>query len=507
MFLRLLDRIERTAVVGRSALKNISVLLKNFPFFIEAILLFLFGVIQNSPRLIESSLDYDEILSWEWETGSWANLFYDVFNDTQQILYYVLVKAFLFVAPVNNDYWIRVPSLVLGSAAFLGIFYYVRKNYSWLTAVFFVGMVVFHPLISYVVTYNRPYSLLLFLMGINICLAHSIFIKRNTENKWINWSFFISLVAIGFTHYLGFFYGASLLVGTVVATGFDPIRKFLNSTAMKVAILIALTVLISCFIYQFQYRHRINWIYENQPSLKAALWQTFGIGGVLLGIFFIQLNKFKDRDPTEKFLAVGILVSLLLICSFRIWVDRYMTILLPFSIWLSALYMEKAVNFVRKRGLIVEYSFVALMGGAFLFSPVLADAVFPGMAFGGVSGDFSRPFRLGNSQGVKHLFFTMKEAQLVFPETKVLCVDIPSLAEHPLAQYSKMYWGRDVCTEYTSSFDKDTDLSNYHYIIHIKANANDRFETIQGSNIVSKKNLSLMLVSNSYELFKIDSPN
>ena len=284
-----------------------------------------------------------------------------------------------------------------------------------------------------------------------------------------------------------------MLAGLVAACGLESVLRLFDSRFKKAFAIVGFSVLAGCFLYQFQFRDRLSWIGEAHYSLFDSLYGALGYGGVFLLGFLYRLDLFKSRSPIEKLLSVGFLVSLSLICILKIWVDRYLIVLMPFSLWLSSIYFEKFMNELRQSVLVNRFAFLAL-----------SALIFVGVMGSSERYTFFEGFRLGNAHGLKNLMSEMKSENMIISDTKVLCItDTFYYTEKPVELYAKMYWGKDICTNYSQGFSSQSDISKYDYLIHLRANSVDVFEGIPGAEFVSKRDLQQLSASDNYELYKI----
>lgn len=479
----------------------------NPPIFVEAFLLFAWIFFQNRPKLISSSLNYDEILAWEWESGPWRDLFAGVLNDTQQLLYYMVVKVSLYFTPTNNDFWVRFPSLVLGSCATLGIYYYIRKNYSLPTVVFFIANTICLHLIAFVATFNRPYSLFLFLMCWNLVLSHKLLIKRDSESEWLKWSLVVTTAALPFVHYLAFIYLFSVLTGVLLTVGPAPIKHVYSSIGKLLFSTVAAVVVTACFSYQIQFKDRISWVFDFDRDYFDIMLVTVGHGGVFLLGFFYKIKDFASRDSTEKFLATSFIVGLLLLTLSKLWIAQYFLMLTPLSLWLSSLYFEKGVQAIKEIQFLRKYV-IAMAIGLFLFlNPYFIQRFKLENRVVAASDSFFKSVRPGDWVGLKHLLFRLKEEKMITSDSKVLCVirsDTYS-AERPVELYSKMYWQKDICSKYVTNFNELNDIASYDYILLAKLNSEESPREFREVLNTVDLSLSSIMTGYDYEFYRVNS--
>ena len=450
-------------------------------------------------------MNYDEILAWEWELGTWRDLFLGVFNDTQQFLYYALVKISLYLAPVNNDFWVRVPSLVLGSCATLGLYCYIRKNYSTPTVVFFAGSVILHPAIAYVATYNRPYSLFLFLMCWHLLLCQKVLIKRDLKSEWLQWGLVITTAALPFVHYLALIYLFSILIGVLLTVGPAPLVKVYSSVGKLLFSIAAAIVTVACFSYQFQFNDRIAWVFESRRDYFEAVKMAIGLGGILLLGLFYKIKSFSSRDSTEKFLAISFVVALLLMTLSKLWIGQYFVMLTPLSLWLSSLYFEKVVQSLKEFQLLKKYLLVVALAIFILTNPYFIKRFNFENKMIADSNIFFQSFRTGDLEGLKQFFIRLKEKNVITDNSKVLCIKGEDyISERPAEQYSKMYWQRDICSKYVTSVSEVKDLATYDYFLLFRFDPTELSSEFGEILNAVDDNLSSVVTANGYELYRVN---
>lgn len=234
--------------------------------------------------LIEDSLNYDEIYSWTLDSGTWGALFQSVLNDTQQFLYFGALKLCTFAFPANNDYWIRIPSLIFGAAACMVVYWHARLRVSEKMAGLTAALLLINPLWGGIATYCRPYALLALLISINLSLIHSWLDdqNQNPHQTMREWGILITSGLIGFTHYIGLFY----LFGALTALRITGVRagQWLHGPARIAWIGVSATLLVGCLIHQWQYRPFISWVYDSGYSCPSSMSLALGCPLLLLGV-------------------------------------------------------------------------------------------------------------------------------------------------------------------------------------------------------------------------------
>lgn len=405
--------------------------------------------------LLEVTLDMDEIISWMAITGKWSEFFWTILNDSQQFLYYGIVKVWQSLVPVDNDYWLRLPSLVFISAGFGLIFYLLKEIYSGLIAAFAIVFLVFNPVFGYYAAYHRPYSLLILLGALSIWLVLKMIQTEMKNERYINF-FLVNLVLILYTHYLGMIY-----VGAILAAMF--ILKFrLPLTRKRIIALSSVGVLYLVQLgYQFFHSVKlIAWtksrgtfwhmdkIYLFKDPLEEPLAIATYAGLILfLGTFIFHKLKRKTIDPFVLFnfyvFVIGIgLFSLTSLSSISLFVDRYLLFLYVFSIIPIAF----SLKFITQNKETEALLFIVI-----LFNPFIN----------------SQKFDFEHRLNIKKFLRSLKDEKFGENGEKVLCLYEGYYPLKSLTNYSQMYYQRDLCTAHMriENFDHAKIVPQYDYVI------------------------------------------
>src|SRR4051812_30570502 len=98
---------------------------KYFPLFL---LLLIVGFRVFRETLVSTSLDVDELYTWDLLHQSWSEISSARYYDVHLPLYFYIAKVFLWFFP-DNDYWIRIPSVIFSLMSLTLISYLTRlKN-------------------------------------------------------------------------------------------------------------------------------------------------------------------------------------------------------------------------------------------------------------------------------------------------------------------------------------------------------------------------------------------
>ena len=190
---------------------------------------------------------------------------------------------------------------------------------------------------------------------------------------------------------------------------------------------------------------------------------------------------------------------------FRAWASVYMIILTPYFMWLAALYFEKMVTSMRKNTFFRGYALSMALAALILINPYFIQRVTPGLKIFMATNAFFKVFRTGNWDGIKNLLEYLKENQLVQADTRVLCIR-PEwlLVDKPIELYSKMYFGKDICTEYRTNTDHEVEVTKYDYVIYVQLKYIETSKQNRQISPESNSHLTSILRSDDYELFKVN---
>ncbi|HAR41122.1 MAG TPA: hypothetical protein DCS07_00560 [Bdellovibrionales bacterium] len=452
---------------------------------LEYILFLTFFFLINRYQLIASSMNFDEILSWELAFSSWRDLFVGVTHDTQQLLFYGILKLYAYIIPQNNDYWIRFPALIFGGATACLVFYYSRSRFSRLTVAASALFILSHPLLSIISTFCRPYSLLVFLMTVILYTARKIFFERTA--KWTDeWIFIASAAALGFVHYLALPFLAALVMSLRIF-GIN-IFKLFHSWQRTGLIILSQLTLAGFLVYQWQYRTNVLWIFEGEDEFLRSWISATGAVFILALVWiapYLWMNKLKPRY--EGFLLSVLLLLTVFFLVMNVAVFRYLSILIPATLLLFPFAIEKVIQF---RSVVLFFLIAIFLSGPFRFSQTAA--LLPPTA-----ADFP---------GVKKFLKSAKETGLLSPRSRVLCITyiVPSVAV--LNYYSKMHWDQDICDFYAETAS-GIDINSFDQILVIKGVLKGSASDVSGWETLPQERLTLRHSEPVVELYEIREAN
>ena len=148
-------------------------------------------------RLGHQSLWLDEVLTYLSSSGS----LYHVFTQTEiatNVLpfYYFMVHPFLFLG--QDEFVLRLPSLIVGSLSVPLFFLVVRQHLNGSTALWASSLMAISPFHIYYCQEARPYALFVF-----ICLLSLWFLAeciKREGNRWLRVGFAITAAATFYCH-------------------------------------------------------------------------------------------------------------------------------------------------------------------------------------------------------------------------------------------------------------------------------------------------------------------
>lgn len=424
-------------------------------FWINILILSLVFLFARRDIIRWSSLDEDELISWSLIKLPWKEFFAGIYHDTQQPLFYVLLKVVHLIIPLKTDAALRAVSLFFSVGTIQIFYFYLSRHFKALIAGLVVFSLICHPDFKFYSVYARPYSLLYLLSALNAVCFLELFFHEN-KTSWLRSLFCLSLVAMFFTHYLSYFYTGALGIAALFFPGRGIFRGwsvkqlcFLGSSLLAIAI---------TTLYQWQFRSFIHWVPASIDSTLISLRLFFGAPLsfpttlILFFLAFFLIFLYRQSRSTEESkkellfclaaLSAGLgLFGLFSMVALPLFVSKYLFILFPFSFlllshMLSFYQIEKHPGF-----------FIAL---------ALLSANFRGLEKSENAWKFD----------AKEFFKEIKERHLVSEDNKILC-NTPRGPHKIFSGYSEVYFNKDICETYrfdTKAFDEKA----YPLIINMK---------------------------------------
>lgn len=428
-----------------------------------------------------SRLDLDEMLTWNLAQMPWKDFFSTIYHDTQQPLYYALLKFLNYIIPFNNDELIRYPSLFIGLGTILLFYHYSSKYFDQTVAILAVIFLATHQEFKYLSTYARPYALLYFFILINSLSVLQIFYKARTD-KFYRHVFFISSILICLTHYLGIFYFSTLLIALLI---FKPNDFWKNWGYPKVIGTFVFSLFyISTIIYQFRFKHYLNWVPHPDKGL-GQIADAFNPSStmpltliiiVISAISFFIFKKFTSKDNNQQEILFLLRIPLIGITLFylfsklvlSVFIAKYFMIFIPFYLVLLCSVLE----FYK----IQKYNGVAIC-------LLLLLIYFKGFEKNETLWKFD----------AKNFFSDLSKTDILKSGDKVYC-NTPNMYSRIYTNYSEYYFKRDICSSYRAH-DLEAIVGDFKYILNVKNHPKDPIylTKIQSYEIIfSSRDLELL---------------
>lgn len=432
-------------MTSHNSLKNklkVIVNSEKFTLFVFIIISSFLFIYPKRGLISEYTLDADEILSWLLVEKSFTGMWVETFRALMQPIYYTSLKLWMIIAPENNDYWLRVPSILLSYLACLLISYQIRKFTNWTIASL---MFVFMSNLDWVVicsTMARSYPLLLLFSSLNIFFFVKVLQQENIEKYY---KFFIAtLVLILFTHNSALFYVSSVLVVLFLREDRGSFFKRRESIAL-VPFLILYGV--EVVLQYLNYRHKVSWIGESHFD--------FTFKDSILVIYFISLLfllcKYKKNILKKYAFSLAPLVGIVLylfVDTFimPILVQRYFVVFYPMMLFSIAVLFYNLLE--TKMGIVIFVLFISFHLNVYKPS--------------------SYTEYYSYKVDYKYFFMNLKKLKLDLNDSEVECV-VKGSYKDVLSPYSKMYIGNEICQyrEYGETLSAKIILINNNFVKEI----------------------------------------
>lgn len=474
-------------------------------------ILFIF-VISFSPArwlMANISLSPDELYTWRISSGSLIDQFTSLTKDTQMPLYYLSIKLLdLLLGDNLNDFWIRVPSYLFFLTNLSVIFLYARSlKLSYALAAFSILPILLNSNLYYYSIYARPYSLLVLLITINLISLSFLLIKKRGDTKKILAVFHISLFLTALTHHLFLFYVFALVIAVLLSKNLR--KEALSSLYTKGWLIFQCLwlaiIYMPSFCFQFlSSSNKIAWISSSGLlDLKSAFLSLFFpstlVSGllifilVMIAVFYFFLNKQRRESyPTTLFYGKALCLTLLLFYLVSNTIQpviekRYLLILLPFISLLTA-------HFLKLMSIESSKKMIVVIG--IMLSPMLLQ-ITP-MSF--------KHSPLFQKQYIKQFIREIEQKDFIGKTACLMSFDFEfseNLKTSIFSNYSKMYFGSDICDfTFTGNFKEVENLQSYGQILFYDGirHPNKNLNTLNKSGFIPVK--KLITDYESFYLFK-----
>lgn len=415
-----------------------------------AILIAIAFYFYRRPVLTDVTLDQDELFSWMLVSGSWEEFFFGIIDDTQQFLYYFLLKLWHMPMPVYNDYWVRVPSLAMACLVIGLLFHLIRQLYSEIVAGVSVTFLIFNPVFVYFSAYNRPYSLLALLGTLNIYLIWKIIQNGNGDRKGFYSGFFIiSLLLMLLTHHLALIYTTSIILTLVYLKIKIVIRKWW------------IVPIITVFLIYF-----IQFCYQFKNSLKLISWVSVNPNPLGLFNYLVDLNFFGAltyisiviflKGLFEKKIRKSDGINIFILYNFYVVV---------FGISIMALTGLTVTSLVADRYFMFYLPFllIPMAYGIKDFPKHKGHGYFIYLLFIFIGSNMHSPY-YQNREDVKGFMRSLSNTEILNEKSSVLCLYDDSFVG-TLGPYSQMYFKRDICSIHMELSEMTSANAGYDIVI------------------------------------------
>jgi hypothetical protein len=414
-------------------------------------LLFFFSV---RPYLLQSSLDIDEMIGWGWLSLSWSELLEIVLNDSQGLAFFSIMKVINGVFYFANDYWLRLPGLMLGFGTVLLWGSFWARRYSDRPIVYLVlaGILIFNPLVQFVFSYARPYALAFLILSWLLVKILRAADDKGPQPVSVSW---VDVFLVGIlvnTHHVALIW----LAGIVICVILFRVPLIWGSAApkfAKMAVIGVFTALAASVIgMQLTRGESLVWSqgYSHHPlaivtmifSHGSIVWLAF----MLLGLLLRQLKLDFATRFALGVLAIGLVgYALLAMMGVNLFLFRHMRYAIPFALILQGETLKWVLS---SRWTYRAAAIFVIIGYHFIPS------------FRAYPNEFR--------QGPKQILQQLRAVGGDLATAEVDChVFPPMLGEGVLANYSRMYFEVDVCSRYLNDAS-DIDWEKSDFVIHLK---------------------------------------
>jgi hypothetical protein len=406
------------------------------------------------PYLVQSSLDIDEMISWEWLTLSWDGLLSIILADSQGLAFFSILKVIDGVFPLSNDYWLRLPSLALGFATVVlwGSFWQRRYAGYPIVVLVLAALLMFNPLVQFIFSYAGPYALAFLILSWLLIKIMRAADEKGPGSVSVSW-WDVLLVGILFnTHHLAVIWLAGvvtcLIVFRVPLHWGSALPKFAKWAVIGGFATLAASVIGAQLIRG----ESLAWSQSFAHHPVAFVTMIFSHGSIVWPAFFLLglLLRQLRLDFSTRFalgvLAFGLLgYAVMSALGVNLFLFRYMSYAIPFALILQG---ETVKWVVSSRWIYRTAAVLVLIGHQLL-------------------PDF-RAYAQGIRQGPKQILQQLKVVGGDLTTAEVDChIFTPAVGEGVMAKYSRMYYEVDVCSRYLNRAS-EIDWEKSDYVIHLK---------------------------------------
>jgi|GEM_PF-5940913 len=385
------------------------------------VVLFIFWLFKR-PELLVSSLDVDELITSNWIRLSWFKLVQILHYDTHFPFYFLLLKAATFLPTPENDYWLRIPSLLISSVAlFMGIQHWLnrgtdRENEKKIGALYFALLFLFLPLLTTLSIYGRPYCLLI-LGTVWLLLLTQQSLEQG--EPLLSRSFVSATAVLLMAHPLGVVFWFSIFCSNWIFQRSQIWR--VHSKAVPVLLGLTVILVFGLIVHKQSPLDKIQW---------ANLKESYNLTTCLLAIMpvtawiFLPVLLILTRRKLSRFAGVLTICFVLQLGVFLIF-SEVSSLMIPrywvsFAVLIVFLFVE---IFFAIQSIELRIGAVLLCLSQFVASP-------PPRAL-----------------GPKESFANLKLRHQVLPNESWICVGATPQSPFLPIVYMRGSWGRNLCSQ------------------------------------------------------------
>lgn len=324
------------------------------------ILLICFYCFYRIQPLINTTLEFDELFTWNISLKSIFDIFVTCFQDTQQPLYFIIVKFCNFLSWGNLEFVGRWVSFFFGLLSVVVFYTYCNKTTKANYSVFLAALLLIHPLFFHLSTFARPYSLICLLVICHLVELSKIILN---EKKSINLLIFISFLLL-ISHNLSLLYLFSVLVSLLISSK-STRKRILKSRKFSLGLV---GLIISIVTVYFQLDHslvNVSWIrvlsfgeagrfvldiFFKVKYQRLAIWEILFIT-TIFGAIVLSLIINKNIFFRVNFSIVLLFLFCMLTINYSfhpILVDRYFIFIIPSFLIALVFMLETISNFINE---------------------------------------------------------------------------------------------------------------------------------------------------------------
>ena len=292
----------------------------------------------------------DEMFSFLFAQKTWPEGLIYWLWETNPPLHMLILKLWFFIFSAN-EFWARLPSLILGTLTIPAVYYLAKIIWDKKTALLATLFITLHPYHIFWSATARTYSLLLLLSSLSVYFFYKIFFTATTKNK--------DRIFLGITNALLLF---SHLSATILIFSQLIIILVLNRKKiilwLKInffPVLLATAWLIPSFLIKYHNHLEKSWLLNLQHNFWSAIgplinltggiryngWGLLSASILITLILVIGILHLRKKDIPHliifTFLIVPILISIL--CG--VWHIKMLVYTLPFWVIIIAYAINK----------------------------------------------------------------------------------------------------------------------------------------------------------------------